>query len=325
MGELDRKLTKRRVALALGAGLAYALASYLLVDWMRPDGAVSATFVLVQPVVICAFAAYLGDPLGQRGLSYYLLVPVVLGVGVVVISAFVLQEGAVCIVMLLPVWLLLGEIGSYLTYRLRPDRIEPSRDADTFRVSVLLAIPFIALPIEARLPVPEDRYTVSRSIEIAGSREEIWALMQTIPTLADGEGQWNVTQDLVGVPRPVRAELVGSGIGALRMAEWQHDIAFRERVTQWQEGEAIGWTFEFPPNEGWAFTDRHLRPDAGYMQIESGGYRLQEISPGHFRLTLATRYAARTHFNPYAALWGELFLGDIQDNLLTAIRQRVED
>ncbi|MEL1251617.1 hypothetical protein [Aurantiacibacter gilvus] len=60
------------------------------------------------------------------------------------------------------------------------------------------------------------------------------------------------------------------------------------------------------------------------MRIETGGYELERLPDGRHLLRLHTTYAAQTHFNGYAALWGELFLGDIQANVLEVIRQRAE-
>ena len=37
-----------------------------------------------------------------------------------------------------------------------------------------------------------------------------------------------------------------------------------------------------------------------------------------------THYWMRTPVNIYAALWGEFFLGDIENNLLALVKQRAE-
>ena len=77
--------------------------------------------------------------------------------------------------------------------------------------------------------------------------------------------------------------------------------------------------FDFGDSAGWEFTDAHLNPGSKHMQIRRGGYRLERLAGGKQRLTLHTDYTARTHLNSYAALWGELFLGDISENLLETI------
>ena len=51
---------------------------------------------------------------------------------------------------------------------------------------------------------------------------------------------------------------------------------------------------------------------------------LQPLANGRTRVTLHTDYRIRTPLNAYAAVWGELFLGDLEDNLLALIAQRAE-
>ena len=48
------------------------------------------------------------------------------------------------------------------------------------------------------------------------------------------------------------------------------------------------------------------------------------MNAGRTLLTLRTNYIAKTHVNPYARLWGEILLGDIQSNVLAIIKQRAE-
>ena len=319
----ERKSVILRVLVAIGIAAAYALVCYALIDWTRPDsGFVAISFVIVQPAAICAFVCYVGDPLAQRRRSFYLLVPVVLLAGMIVLAIAFLQEGAICIAMLAPVWLLSGEIGSYLTYRLRTR--EPIDQSSVFLSPAMLALPLVMMPLEAMLPVPEARYIVSREIVIDAPAARIWPLMEGIPDLREVEGQWNLTQDLLGVPRPLSAKLVGKGPRSVRLAKWERGIAFREVVTRWAPEREIHWRFDFAGSEGWQFTDRHLRPDGASMRILDGGYTLTPLADGRHKLRLETRYAAQTHVNAYASLWGELFLGDLEANLLAAIRDRAE-
>ncbi len=307
----------------MAVALAYAAGCYLLIDWLRPDsGFVSFTFAVAQPAAICAFVCYVADPLARRRRRFYALVPVGLLGGIVALAAFVMREGAICIVMLAPIWLISGEAGALLTYRLR--RRDEEAPAEVFLSPAILALPVVLMPIEAALPVPEAHYTVSREIVVAAPAERIWPLMQGIPDLQPGEGRWNLTQDVLGVPRPLAARLVGEGVGSVRLARWQKRIAFGEIVPRWESGRAIHWRFDFTGSEGWEFTDRHLRPDRAYLRVLSGGYTLVPLGDGRQRLRLETRYAARTPFNLYASLWGEVFLGDLEANLLAAIRQRAE-
>ncbi len=65
-------------------------------------------------------------------------------------------------------------------------------------------------------------------------------------------------------------------------------------------------------------------PDSPYFRVTDGGYRMTPLGDDRTQLSLDTRYWMRTPVNSYAALWGELFLGDMENNLLAMIKQRAE-
>ncbi len=304
---------------AAGVALAYGLGVYWLLETIRPSGVVSISFLLVQPAAICSFIAYMVDLRGTRDLTPYLLVPLWTVLAVILVSVFVLREGVVCIVILSPLWLISGMVGTLVTHGIR----RWLRSGRLFCPAVL-ALPLLAIQLEPMLPLPRADHVVTRSIVVAAPPQRLWPLLRGIPDVRPDEGCWNVSQDLIGVPRPVSAKLFGEGIGATRTANWGEHVEFRERVVDWRENERIGWRFDFAGSRGWEFTDRHLVPDSPYFRVTTGGYALTPIDAGHTLLTLETRYWIATPVNGYASLWGELFLGDLENNLLALVKHRAE-
>ena len=110
-------------------------------------------------------------------------------------------------------------------------------------------------------------------------------------------------------------------MGAIRTAYWGDHINFEERITQWQPGRRLGWAIAFINSSLQDYTDRHIAPDGQFLKIDTGDYTLTPIGAGR---TLLLNYIAKTHVNPYAQLWGEILLGDIQSNVLAMIKQRAE-
>lgn len=303
---------------------AYALAGYALVDLVRPDaGYFSVSFAILQPAVLCAFAAWMGDPHFRRESRYYLRVPAYLMIGMWAISIPILKEGTICVIMLSPIWLASGAAGTLLLRRMRR-KLGDGAPANRMHALGIAALPLVIFPLEMALPTPEADYRVERSVIIDASPRAIWPLMRGMKRIAEDEGAFNFSQDIAGLPRPLEAELEGEGVGARREGFWEKGIRFAEVVDRWEVHREIGWVFDFGDSAGWEFTDAHLNPGSKHMQIRRGGYRLERLAGGKQRLTLHTDYTARTHLNSYAALWGELFLGDISENLLETIRQRAE-
>src|ERR1700761_3767859 len=314
----DARTAILRITAAIAPPAAFPPGTYALLDATRPDnGLINFAFLLVLPAAISAFLAYVADPWRRRSLQQYLLVPVWLLLAVIVLSLVVLHEGVICVILLTPLWLGSALIGAGLTYKLR-HRLRAGR---TY-CAALLALPLVAIQLEPLVPLPEDRMMVTRAIEIAAPPARIWPFLRGIPDVQPGEGAWNVTQDVIGVPRPLGAWLVGDGLGADREARWAHNVAFRETITEWQEDVRIGWHFVFDDVAAWDYTDRHLMPNSRYFGVTDGRYRMEPLGPNRTRLFIDTEYRIQTPVNAYCALWGEFFLGDVENNLLAMIRQR---
>lgn len=311
-----------RIAAAIAVAVAFALGVYLLLEAVQPDtGLVSFSFLLILPAAVSAFVAYIADPWKERSFSAYLRVPVYLLGVIIVASLAVLREGVICVLILSPLWLVSGVVGASITYRLRRRRGEGS---NATYCSVLLALPLISMQIEPMIPLATATPAVSRSIVINATPSQIWPLLKGVPDVRPDEGRWNISQDLIGIPRPIGARLIGNGIGADRFANWGQHINFRERITVWQPERRLGWRFIFDDISGWGFTDRHLMPDSRYFRITTGGYIIEPLSPDRTRITLNTRYRVTTPVNAYSTLWGEWLLGDVETNLLALMKQRAE-
>ncbi|MCH4892675.1 SRPBCC family protein [Sphingomonas sp. SFZ2018-12] len=311
-----------RVLVAFAVAAAFLLGVYVLVQAVQPGfGVVSFTFLLILPAAVTSFICYVGDPLNTRPRKYYHSVPLILMGLVVLASIFILHEGTICILMLSPLWMTSSFVGATATrmYRHR----HRHGDARTYSVA-MLALPLVAMQVEPYIPLPQTERAVTRSIVVSATPAQIWPLLEGIPDVRPDEGGWNLSQDVIGIPRPVGAQLLGAGVGAQRIARWENQIRFREIVTEWQPGRRLSWRFVFDDLNGWAFTDRHLMPKSPYFRITTGGYRLDPVAPGRTRVTLTTRYWMQTAVNDYSSFWGEFLLGDVENNLLALVKQRAE-
>ena len=234
---------------------------------------------------------------------------------VFVSGALVLREAIICILMAAPFWLLCGWLGiSAMDLAIQRNPERPRINGAAF-----LMVPYAMLGSELYLRPSPQTYTVSRSVVIDAVPQDVRPLLNEMRDISPSEGRWNITQDLFGVPRPVSA-IVDDGV---RQARWENNVSFEERL-EFSSGMEMRWRFAFPNDSVSRHSDRHISPDSEHLKIETGGYRMEPLSDGRVRLTLNTRYTARTPINAYAALWGELILGDIQSNVLAIIRDRAE-
>lgn len=309
-----------RLVVGFATALAIAFSVYVLINVSKVGGpwVASLWFLGLLPAVLCALICYIADPDQDRPAILYWQVPLWL-VGLVDVgSALIFREGVICMLMLSPIWLASGWIGAFL---LRSQRRRLGRN--TLQSSFLI-IPLAAALVEAQIPIPHDQVLLSRSILVHASPSEIWPFAVANPAISPREGRWTITHDLIGLPRPRATVLDGSGVGAVRTAYWGDDINFQEQITDWAPGRRLGWTFHFGNRSLQDYTDKHISPDGPFLKIDTGDYTIRQISPETALVTLDTRYIAMTHVNFYARLWGELMLGDVQDNVLSIIKVRAE-
>jgi hypothetical protein len=312
-----------RVALRVAALLALALGVYAWTHIARVETGplvIGWAIIVVLPYALGALTQlFIHVPDIERKMPSWVspltVVGVVLGLG-----ALILREGVICIVMLAPIWIIAALFGSISVTNLH-DVFKERHRTGAF---VLAILPFAAVFMDASMQQPIERFSVSRDVVITADASEIWPQLLELDGLAPADGVWNFTQDVLGVPRPSSAVVVGEGVGSVRQARWGDDIRFEERITDWQLNEKLAWNFAFPDDSISRYTDPHIHPDGQNLKIESGSYRLTPMPHGKTRLTLETRYLARTPVNLYAAMWGELALGDIQTNILAIVKKRAE-
>jgi hypothetical protein len=280
---------------------------------------------LAIPAAIGGLVTFAGDPYSRWPLTGCFVWPTLAIVGLVFAAWLIIGEGAVCIAMILPLWIP-AAIGGALSNRLIRWHQRRVRKADPirFQAAVWLVVPLTVAIAEARNPPEWREVQVVRSITVSASAERIWPLLVQIPAISPSEGKVNFTQDVLGIARPHDAQLVLRGNSLVRLARWNKGITFEEQIDRLDSGRAISWRFSFPNSSLQRFTDQHISPDGTILQIARGSYRLTDVGQGQTRVTLETRYRMRSRMSAYLELWGERVLGDIQDNVLTIIQQRAE-
>lgn len=314
------RLRNGKFVAAIITALAAALAVYILAE-AGAGGAIGYALLVVLPAALTAFIAWVGSIGRNWPRRTFLLVPVWLTLAAMAIGVAFLREGVVCLLMALPFWMLFGYIGIWPVYLYRRDhsRVDPA----IFRAHGLLLLPFLALLADQQLTPPRETRVVVREIVVDAPADAVWTQLLALPAIAADEGRWNMSQDILRLPRPVAARLQGEGPGAIRDALWQEDIRFQEIITDWQPGAALQWRFAFPDPSIHERTDRHIEPHGRHLWIDTGGYRLISMADGRTRVRLWTRYHLATPFNAYAGWWGERILGDIQDNVLAIVAERL--
>lgn len=281
---------------------------------------ITISILFVLPYCLGAIAAFFVTPDGRKPAYYVVLVPSALVIGTLILGGLFFREGWICLAMAAPLWWISAILGA-VTVRLLHKRY---RENVVLNSSVLVALPFVILAAEHSVPMETVDYEVSHAIVIDAPPEHIWPHLLDTTDISASEGRWNVTQDVLAVPRPVSAVVVGSGVGAIRYARWDKDISFEEHITVWEPGRRLVWNFQFPNDSVRQHTDRHIAPDGKQVQIGEGGYTLSPQADGRTKLTLHTTYRVMTPVNTYGSIWADMLLGDIHANILQIVKSRSE-
>lgn len=319
-----RKIFWRRLIGAFTIATAYVLLWAALGNLADHDSLFSTmriAFLIALPTAICAFVTFVLDPMGRRSFNFYVLVPCALVMVSMAAAIIVFKEGAICIIMLMPLWGVAAGLGGLLAYWIS-NRLSPR--AGRIHANALLILPLIVMQIEHMVPPTLRTHNVVSEITINANAKDVWPLLMQLDDLSPDEGQWNFTQNIAGIPRP-RSAIVTSVNGTLvRKARWGDNIRFEEHIDHLVEGQSIGWTFVFPDDSLRLYTDRHISPEGPAVHIKRGGYRLEALADNRSRLILTTQYQSQSHLWLYGQLWGNVFLGDVQDNVLQIIKDRAE-
>ena len=272
------------------------------------------------PASIGALVTGASDPVSPWPAWKILVIPTACILGMVGLAWLAAAEGAICIAMILPLWVpasIGGAIARALADRHRRKRSEAALHAVGWAV-----LPAVLLTFEWQHPPQWQVRTVSRSVLVNASRERVWPMLVSITNVRPGEGRSNPTQDILGVPRPTQARLLRQGSRLVRKAEWGPLVRFDEVITDLRPNREIAWHFSFPDDSVQRQTDRHVAPNGGMLNIMRGRYVLEALAPDTTRVTLQTTYRMRTRLPDYFGWWGERMLGDIQANVLAIVAER---
>lgn len=222
-----------------------------------------------------------------------------------------------CVILASPLVFLLASIGGAVIFAIHKSQLE----ATNLSLLIFLVSPFALAPLEGQVESPI-RETLTRvSIQIDATPADVWAQIGNVPDMT-AEDQSSTWYDLVGVPRPISAEMDEIELGAVRIASFEDGLQFREVVTEMTFEQSVTYSIER--------VNRALLPeplqqiDGEYLDLKSARYEIEPLADGTVILHLISEHTLTTQFNAYGAIWTNLIMRDFQNNLLEVIKTRAE-
>jgi hypothetical protein len=225
-------------------------------------------------------------------------------------------EGAFCVLMTAPIALVVtllgGTAGRYIALR------DPSGDANA--LAALIVIPVIASADATRAPTPLRE--VRSSVEIEAPSNVVWRYVVAFPPLDEPPA----LVFRLGIAYPLRAEIVGRGVGAVRHCVFSTG-AFVEPITAWEPGRRLAFdvTAQPPPLREWSPYAGLVPPHLdGYFRSRRGEFRLVPLAGGRTRLEGSTWYEMRLYPEGYWVLFADALVSRIHGRVLGHVRALAE-
>ena len=230
-------------------------------------------------------------------------------------------EGVICLVMAAPLGAVLAVFGGFIGYVIqrRPD-YSAGAAFQTCALAVLALPVFMLLEHQAQFSSP--LYEVKTSVVINASPEKIWPNLVAFTELPPPDERLFRT----GIAYPVRAEIEGRGVGAVRRCVFSTG-AFVEPIEVWDEPRLLrfGVTAQPPVMQEVSPYD-DLRPPhlENYLHSRRGQFLLTPLSDGTTLLEGTTWYENRFWPGAYWHLWSDHIIHQIHLRVLDHIKHLAE-
>lgn len=189
----------------------------------------------------------------------------------------------------------------------------------------IAVLPLIMLPIESSVIFPAQERWVTTSVTIDATPEAVWQSFIDVQDIQEEELGFSIA-NLMDFPRPLRADMQGAEVGALRVSTWEKGVVFGERITQWEPHQTVSWDFEIDPEAiPPKALDQHVKLGGRFWTVLKGQYHLEPLPTGQTSLVLRTLYWNNTSWLlPYGNMWSDFLLDDFHASILHLVKHRSE-
>lgn len=223
-------------------------------------------------------------------------------------------EGAVCIIMALPITLSAGLLGGLTAHQLRTHRLT-GRER-----SALALVPLCALGWDISATPPLHR--VTSKVVVNAPPERVWKHVLSFSDLPERRELLFHT----GLAYPIRARIEGTGRGAIRYCEFSTG-PFVEPITIWDQPRLLRFRVTHNPAaliEWSPYRDIHPRHTEGYLMSEQGQFRLTALEGNRTVLEGTTWYRHSLWPDPYWTLYSDFLIHRIHLRVLDHVREIAE-
>ena len=228
-------------------------------------------------------------------------------------------EGAICIIMAAPIGFVLAFLGALVGYAIQ-SRPWLNDQAATLALAVLVTLPALMAAESANEPEPAVR-AVHTEVIIDAPPTKVWPQVIAFPPLPEPDDWFFQT----GVAYPQRAEIHGTGVGAVRHCIFSTGT-FVEPIEVWDPPSLLHFRVSEQPEpmREWSPYQIHPAHLDHYLHSHKGQFLLEALPDGRTRLVGTTWYSNRMWPAAYWNLWSDYIIHRIHGRVLTHIQKLAE-
>jgi uncharacterized membrane protein YhaH (DUF805 family) len=290
--------------------------------------------VIVSVYVINSYGAFLffGTPVVTGALAAYVLnapgrvsLPLTLAHGILTMTLaccaflFIGLEGAICIIMAIPIMVPLGLLGTFIGYGIALG-LRSRQNEYPGMLGAMLLLPLFGTA--ERWMQPSPTLVNMTAIDIDAPPERVWQHVVQFSDITETP-EWYFQ---FGIASPLRARIDGRGVGAIRHCEFTTG-EFVEPVTTWDEPRRLAFDVTEQPEPMAELSPyRHIHPphlDGSFRSLR-GEFLLVPLSDGRTRLEGRTWYQVKIYPLAYWTIWTDAVLHRIHGRVLRHIKAEAE-
>lgn len=302
-------------------------------------------FVTLYGVLLRAVFGYMGGFLEVMSFSFIILIPLGIGfatvallgksissywdaffrpwlvcIAILLVTLLASMEGAICWIMVFPLFAILSGIGGVLAYAYK--NVKQMNDGPgPLHVSLVMLLPLLIAFAEGDRSRTEQILELKREQVFQETPQQVWEKL--------GSKNWKTPQHAqatlaswIGFPRHLSSTLDRFEPGGIRMAWYERGLFFEEVITHMQTGKELVLEINtFPDKIPPTVMDEHILIGGKHLDILEDRYLLEPGSEqGTCKVTLISTYKICTPFNWYTRIWSQTLMQDMLKSQLSALQ-----
>jgi uncharacterized membrane protein YhaH (DUF805 family)/uncharacterized protein YndB with AHSA1/START domain len=233
---------------------------------------------------------------------------------------FVAIEGAICLLMALPIAAPIAMMGGALARSIFARPASPRPVSQTFGALVLVLPLLMSGEYAAHLAARP--IAIRSEVVVNAPPQKVWDQLIAFAQIPD-QREWLFH---TGVAYPIRAEIRGHGPGAVRYCVFSTG-AFVEPIEVWDEPHRLSFSVREQPPVMEEWSPYRIKPPhlaQNYLLSRHGEFLLTSLPGGRTRLEGTTWYENRFWPGAYWQVWSDYFIHRIHMRVLEHIKRLSE-